>query len=705
MKALLAILLCYVCWLPHAHTQSIKTISGESITQAALDQLVQQQMQSHHMAGLSLAIINDEKVVYKQQFGYSNWAKQSPVEATTLFEGASMTKPVFAFLVMRLVEQGVLELDKPLYQYWPNPDLVHDERYKLITARMVLTHTTGLPNWARGNSLNLQFDPGTDFMYSGEAFVFLGKVLTHLTQRSLEELAQKEIFEPFGMTQTTLVWSPSIAPMKATGHYNGNVVSVNHFRPRKTNPAASILTTVDDFSKFMIAVMQGKGLKAETYAEVFKVQYKLPSDHNKQNATGSIAWGLGWVLEDTPFGMKMQHGGNNGDFTSYFELSRDKKIGYVFFTNSNKGDAFNAVLKPYFTIGKSPKIADKGLKSTHQLDFNTENFSFNGNYELGVFNGTDCLFSGGNTEVIVKGNTYKNMIIEFDISMERGYAFAGIKFRQKDSDNYENLILRSIESGNDHAMQYNPIFNGNESWQLYYGENYTRTTFLRDGEWMHVKLAIYEDQMEVFIDDMNKLALHVIDLKHAIEPGSVALWSDMPAYFANFRIKEIENYDFSDDYQPKPTPPLGTITQWNVSQSFAAGEKNVADYISTQNWTKQSCEYNGLVNFARIHTFTYSQNTVLAKCTIIADKAQRKRLKFGYSDVAAIYLNQEMLYEGQKNFHSRDDAYFGTIGYYDNLYLDLQKGENELWFVVSENFGGWGLMAKFDDLEGIEIKM
>ncbi|MFK7920820.1 MAG: serine hydrolase [Bacteroidia bacterium] len=704
MKVLLAILLCGVCWLPHAHTQDIKTNNGQSITQAALNQLVQQQMQIHHMAGLSLAVINDEKVVFNQQYGYSNWAKQKPVESTTLFEGASMTKPVFAFLVMRLVEQGVLELDKPLYQYWPNPDLVHDERYQLITARMVLTHSTGLPNWARGNKLNLQFDPGTNFMYSGEAFVFLGKVLLHLTQRSLEELAQKEIFEPFDMTQTTLVWSPAISPMKATGHYNGNVVSVDHSRPRKANPAASIHTTVDDFSKFMIAMMQGKGLKTETYAEMFKVQYKLPLGHNNQNATGSIAWGLGWVLEETPFGLKLQHGGNNGDFTSYFELSQDKKIGYVFFTNSDRANAFNAVLKPYLTIGQIPNIPAKGLKSAHQLDFTTDNFTFNGPHELGTFNGRDCLYSEGNTEAIVKGKTFKNMIIEFDISMERGYAFAGLKFRQKDNDNYESLILRSIESGNDHAMQYNPVFNGSECWQLYYGNNYSRMAFFRDGEWMHVKLAIYDDRMEVLIDDMDKLTLNVYDLKHAIEPGTVALWSDMPVYFANFRIKEIESYDFSQDDQPKPEPPVGTITQWKVSEPFTAGKENIINYISSQDWTLQSCESNGLVNFARIHTFTNSQNTVLAKCIILSDKNQRKRLQFGYSDVGAIYLNQNMLYEGQRIYRSRDDAYYGTIGYYDNLYLDLQKGANEIWFVVSENFGGWGLMAKFDDLEGIEIK-
>lgn len=435
MKTLLTTLLCLLSWLPWAHAQNIKSLNWQEIPLAELNQIIQSEVERHHMAGLSMAIINDEKVVYEQQWGSCHWGKQKPVISNTLFEGASMTKPVFGFLVMKLVEQGILELDKPLYQYWPYPELEHDDRYQLITARMVLTHTTGLPNWASSNELNLSFDPGTDFQYSGEAFVFLGKVIVHLTERSLEELAQSYIFQPLEMTQTSLVWSPQLAPFKAMGHYQGNVPSVDHYRPRLSNPAASILTTPTDFCKFMLAVMQTKLLKPASYEELLKVQYQLPKGHSRQNESNSIAWGLGWVVEQTPWGIKYQHGGNNGDFTSYFELSQDQKFGYVFFTNSDKGNVFNQRIKHYLNTAEEPKGLNEATQSPHFLSFNTDNFNFKGNYEIGNFHGQRALYSEGDTEAIVKAKSFKNMIVEFDISMERGYAFAGLKFRQKDSDN------------------------------------------------------------------------------------------------------------------------------------------------------------------------------------------------------------------------------------------------------------------------------
>ena len=128
-----------------------------------------------------------------------------------------MTKPLFAYIVLRLVDRGVLNLDTPLYTYLPYEDIAHDERYKLITARMVLTHRTGFPNW-RSGKLEIKFTPGTEVSYSGEGFVYLGKVVERLTGKKLAELSQQEVFTPLGIENASLVWNETIARLTATGH-------------------------------------------------------------------------------------------------------------------------------------------------------------------------------------------------------------------------------------------------------------------------------------------------------------------------------------------------------------------------------------------------------------------------------------------------------------------------------------------------------
>lgn len=159
---------------------------------------------------------------------------------------------------------------------------------------------------------------------------------------------------------------------------------------------------------------------------------------------------------------------------------------------------------------------------------------------------------------------------------------------------------------------------------------------------------------------------------------------------------------------PKPIPPQGTISSWKVSEPFDKDHFDIEgpnDDLSTNlRWSEIDCEYNGLVNLSRLNAKSNSNNTVWVKAVIDAEFDQRKKLHFGYSDFCTILLNNEINYEGQRVFRSRDPSFVGTIGYFDTVYLDLKKGKNKLWFLVSENFGGWGIMAKFDDLNGIAVE-
>lgn len=148
----------------------INTHSGKRINVAVLESKVRKAMDSLRIPGMSLAIINKGKIVYVKGFGFANLENRKPVTAQTNFEAASMSKPVFSFYVQRLANDGIIDLDKPLFKYLPATD-INDERYKKITARMVLSHTTGLPNWREGEKMELAFDPGSAFSYSGEGYM------------------------------------------------------------------------------------------------------------------------------------------------------------------------------------------------------------------------------------------------------------------------------------------------------------------------------------------------------------------------------------------------------------------------------------------------------------------------------------------------------------------------------------------------------
>jgi len=173
------IILFSTCYSQH----KIKNFKAFDVPTDSINIFLKTRMDSLNIPGLSIAIINDSKVVYHQTFGYANLKEKKPVTNKTIFEGASMSKSVFAFFVMKYVEEGKLDLDKPLYQYLSYPDIEYDERYKKITARMVLSHRSGFPNWReneKDKKLKIKFEPGTAYEYSGEGYQYLAMVLKHI---------------------------------------------------------------------------------------------------------------------------------------------------------------------------------------------------------------------------------------------------------------------------------------------------------------------------------------------------------------------------------------------------------------------------------------------------------------------------------------------------------------------------------------------
>lgn len=215
---------------------------------AALTREIPRLLRVSGIPGLSMAVVQNGRVVWAGAFGTVNDSAQTPLNTGTIFEAASLSKPVFAYMVLRLAERGEFDLDRPLYEMLEYPRLAHDERYKRITARIVLSHGTGLPNWG-GEKLTLRFDPGTDYGYSGEGFVFLQKTVERVTGRSLDELARREVFQPLGMTRSSYVWQERFAGNAAYAkNWLWQVAPANRYTEAEANAAASLLTTASDYA-------------------------------------------------------------------------------------------------------------------------------------------------------------------------------------------------------------------------------------------------------------------------------------------------------------------------------------------------------------------------------------------------------------------------------------------------------------------------
>ncbi|WP_207515163.1 serine hydrolase [Longitalea luteola] len=318
-----------------------------------IDHFIETYRSYYKIPGVSLALIKDGKLVYHKTYGVSNAVTGEKVNDNTLFEAASITKPVFAYAVERLAERGVINLDKPLYEYLPYNDIEYDERYKLITARHVLTHRTGFPNWRSmnaDNKLDLKFTPGTSFGYSGEGFEYLKMVVEKITGKNVEQVLQEEVIEPMGLYHTFFSKNDSLQRMVAYGHYDGRP-SKNDL-PEKPGMAYSMHTEARIFTRFMLHLLEQKGLKAETYDTILSKHSEYNFDDWDKKPTVPTYMGMSLEIRETPWGKTFGHGGNNGDFKCRFEVYKDQKMGYAIFTNSSTSDPLLQNLNKFLVEGK-----------------------------------------------------------------------------------------------------------------------------------------------------------------------------------------------------------------------------------------------------------------------------------------------------------------------------------------------------------------
>lgn len=312
---------------------------------------------------------------------------------------------------------------------------------------------------------------------------------------------------------------------------------------------------------------------------------------------------------------------------------------------------------------------------------------------------------------VLRDVDFTDGIIEFDAAFSNKRGFFGAVFRLEDEGNYEEFYMRSHQSGNPDALQYTPVYNHMSGWQLYHGPGLSATTAFSFDQWLHIKLVVSGKQAELFIDNMDQPVLFMNNLRRPVKAGKVGLKvvRFAPGYFANFSVVKMDKPTLLSKSTPAPPTPPGTVKTWEISNSFE--ESALAHTLSLTeahtndlNWQSLTCEASGLANISRLTAYDRKKNTVFARLSIYSAKQQLKMLEFGYSDRIRVYLNGNLLYWGQNNYRSRDYRYLGTIGYFDAVSLPLMKGDNELLLAVSENFGGWGIIGRFGDMNGISLK-
>ena len=299
-------------------------------------------------------------------------------------------------------------------------------------------------------------------------------------------------------------------------------------------------------------------------------------------------------------------------------------------------------------------------------------------------------------------------IIEFDMLIQGERGFGGIGWRvQPGGHSYEEFYIRPHMSGNPDANQYTPVFNGVSGWQLYFGPHYSTPVTYTFGKWMHVKVVVADEQAEVYINSDNPV-LFIDDLAGDFGPGGLSLSANMSAfYFANFSYQPQEKPTLQGTPEERAELPKNLVSRYAVSS--AVPESVVAEALTLpsdklpENWMPLGVEKNGIANLARVTSGSREANTVFARINIHSDRDQVKKLHFGYSDRVRVFMGEKALYAGDNGYRTRDYRYLGTVGLFDQLYLPLKTGKNELYFAVSESFGGWGIMAAFEDMAGIEI--
>jgi CubicO group peptidase (beta-lactamase class C family) len=313
------------------------------------------------------------KVVYSHGFGVKDKKTNAPIDANTVMYAASLTKPLFGYVFLKLVDKKVFELDKPIVQYLKKPiadypkwkDLAKEQGVEKITPRMLLSHSSGLPILRflyGGDSLFLIAKPSEKFYYSNEGMNLLGFVVEEYTGQKLELLVKELVFDPLNMPRSGMVWQKTFEDNYASG-YNKKGEPMEPQKRTNARAAGSMVSTSMDYAEFLKVIMTKKGLSADMFHQALTPQIALKNlrgfgpardTPTTKNDKIQLSWGLGWGLFKSDYGQAIFHGGNTDGWKNYCVAYPDKKMAVILLSNSDN-------VEPQF--GKIINLAIKDTQS------------------------------------------------------------------------------------------------------------------------------------------------------------------------------------------------------------------------------------------------------------------------------------------------------------------------------------------------------
>ncbi len=348
------------------------------------DNLIKGLMETHRVPGLAYALMEGGKVVERRTYGFAKLEEGQPLDADTVMYGASLTKLVFAVYLLQLVDEGRLDLDTPIDRLLPKPlpdyrgdggslledysDLAGDARWKDLTLRMLLSHTTGLPNYRfftpdgrfdRDAELKFFFDPNERYGYSGEGYYIAQLVVEEATGLDTAAELEQRFFGPLGMTRTSLTWRDDFKPNFAHG-YSVEGKNLKHNMQSNVRAAGSMDTTLHDLSTWIAALTGGKLISEQSFKELTGASFPIMSRHqfptldatpNAANRIIGLAAGVGTVNWTGPQGRAFVKGGHNEKTDNLVVCLLAQKRCLLLMSNTAKGDRifpqiFEAVLGP-----------------------------------------------------------------------------------------------------------------------------------------------------------------------------------------------------------------------------------------------------------------------------------------------------------------------------------------------------------------------
>lgn len=321
-------------------------------------------LQESRMPAVSIALIRDGRLAWRRAFGVKDTGTDEPVDVDSVFAACSDTKPVFAYGVMKLAERGVINLDTPLVKY-TSRRVTADPRVELITARHVLTHTTGFPNWRQTPELPIQFTPGSQYQYSGEGFSHLQSVVVEITGKSFERFMLDNILVPLGMTSSSITWDMNTVRRIAKPHdENGKRIAGKYVTPpsgveaaegiARYGAAAMLMTTPTDYAKFLLEFVNPRPADNYRLSETSRGEMLRP-----QVKTGFGAEGLAWNLEEHAGVPRIfAHSGSDAGYYCFAAASVERRSGLMVMLN---GDAYVPFLMKLLANPSGPAVAPQML--------------------------------------------------------------------------------------------------------------------------------------------------------------------------------------------------------------------------------------------------------------------------------------------------------------------------------------------------------